>query len=186
MADEKSTPLSSLNNKPDESETVNQILSKYNTLQQENNDSIPPQNPNLPKMEESFENRDLNQESFQRQSDGTQYNQHMNNEKYRMMQMQQQQQQQQGNMEDDDDDESYEEYEMEELPLWKKIVNELRVPVLIFVCIALIMPNSNNKYILGKIPFLGNEFNDLTTLGFLLKALLCAIISYVLVRFIRF
>ena len=66
-------------------------------------------------MEASFENRDLNQESYQRQSDGTQYNQHMNNEKYRMQQMQQQQQQ--GNMEDDDDDESYEEYEIEELPL---------------------------------------------------------------------
>ena len=135
-------------------------------------------------MEASLENRDLNQESYQRQSDGTQYNQHMNNEKYSMQQMQQQQQQ--GNMEDDDDDESYEEYEIEELPLWKKIVNELRVPVLIFVCIALIMPNSNNKYILCKIPFLGNEFNELTTLGFLLKALLCSILSYILVRFIRF
>jgi hypothetical protein len=183
MADEKSTPISSLNNKPDESETVNQILSKFNSLQQENNDTIPPQNPNISRMEASFENRDLNKESYQRQSDGTQYAQHMNNEKYRMQQMQQQQQQ--GNMEDDDD-ESYEEYEIEELPLWKKIMNELRVPVLIFVCIALIMPNSNNKFILGKIPFLGNEFNELTTLGFLLKALLCAIISYVLVRFIRF
>ena len=183
MADEKSTPLSSLNNKPDESETVNQILSKYNTLQQENDDSIPPQNPNIPKMEESFENRDLNQESFQHQSDGTQYTQHMDNEKYRMQQMQQQHQQ--GNYEDDDD-ESYEEYEIEELPLWKKIMNEFRVTVLIFICIALIMSNSNNKFILNKIPFLGNEFNELTTLGFLLKALICAIISYVLVRFIRF
>lgn len=184
MADEKSTPLSSLNNKPDESETVNQILSKYNTLQQENNDTIPPQNANIPTMEESFENRDLNQESFQRQSDDTQYVQHMNNEKYRMQQMHNQQQ---GNMEDDDDeDESYEEYEIEELPLWKKIVNELRVPVLIFISIILIMTNSNNKFILNKLPFLGNEFNELNTIGFLLKALLCAIISYVLVRFIRF
>ena len=65
-------------------------------------------------------------------------------------------------------------------------MNEFRVPVLIFICIALIMSNSNNKFILNKIPFLGNEFNELTTLGFLLKALICAIISYVLVRFIRF
>ena len=30
--DEKSTPISSLNNKADESEVVNQILNKYNNL----------------------------------------------------------------------------------------------------------------------------------------------------------
>ena len=179
MSDERSTPISSLNNVHDESETVNQVLSKYNSLQQENNDSIPAQNPNIAHMEQKFENRDLNQESYQRQSDGTQYNQHMNSEKYRIQQKQQPDSY-------EEDNESYEEYEIEELPLWKKILNELRVPIFIFISIVLIMSKYSNKFILSKLPFLGNEFNDLNTIGFLLKSLICAVISYLLVRFIRF
>ena len=119
--DEKSTPLSSLNNKPDDSDTVNQILSKYNTLQN-NEGTLPSKDSNIPKMEESFENRNLNSEMYKLKADNSQYAQHQASEKQRLSQMQQQ------NVEydddgDNDDDESYEEYEIEELPLWKKIVN---------------------------------------------------------------
>ena len=181
--DEKSTPLSSLNNKPDDSDTVNQILSKYNTLQN-NEGTLPSKDSNIPKMEESFENRNLNSEMYKLKADNSQYAQHQASEKQRLNQMQQQ------NVEydddgDNDDDESYEEYEIEELPLWKKIVNEIRIPLFIFLSIILVMSASSNKLLISKVPFLGNEYNELNTVGFLLKAFICALIAYILVRFIR-
>jgi hypothetical protein len=181
--DEKSTPLSSLNNKPDDSDTVNQILSKYNTLQN-NEGTLPSKDSNIPKMEEAFENRNLNSEMYKLKADNSQYAQHQASEKQRLSQMQQQ------NVEydddgDNDDDESYEEYEIEELPLWKKIVNEIRIPLFIFLSIILVMSTSSNKLLISKVPFLGNEYNELNTVGFLLKAFICALIAYILVRFIR-
>ena len=180
--DEKSTPLYSLNNKPDDSDTVNQILSKYNTLQN-NEGTLPSKDSNIPKMEESFENRNLNSEMYKLKADNSQYAQHQASEKQRLSQMQQQ------NVEYDDDgdndDESYEEYEIEELPLWKKIVNEIRIPLFIFLSIILVMSTSSNKLLISKVPFLGNEYNELNTVGFLLKAFICALIAYILVRFIR-
>ena len=181
--DEKSTPLSSLNNKPDDTDTVNQILSKYNTLQ--NNDgSIPAKDDNIPKMEKEFESRNLNSEMYKLKADNSQYAQHQASEKQRINNMQQHQQQQ--NIEyEDDDDASYEEYEIEELPLWKKIVNEIRIPLFIFLSIILVMSSKSNKLLISKIPFLGNEYNEINTSGFLLKAFICALIAYVLVRFIR-
>lgn len=183
--DEKSTPLSSLNNKPDDTDTVNQILSKYNTLQ--NNDgSIPAKDNNIPKMEQAFEDRNLNNEMYKLKADNSQYAQHQASEKQRINSMQQQQQQQNIQYEDeDDDDASYEEYEIEELPLWKKIVNEIRIPLFIFLSIILVMSSYSNKLLISKVPFLGNEYNDINTIGFLLKAFVCALIAYVLVRFIR-
>jgi len=182
--DEKSTPLSSLNNKPDDTDTVNQILSKYNTLQ--NNDgSMPPKDNNIPKMEKEFEDRNLNSEMYKLKADNSQYAQHQASEKQRINSMQQQQQQNIQYEDDDDDDASYEEYEMEELPLWKKIVNEIRIPLFIFLSILLVMSSYSNKLLVSKVPFLGNEYNDVNTMGFLLKAFVCAIIAYVLVRFIR-
>jgi hypothetical protein len=182
--DEKSTPLSSLNNKPDDSDTVNQILSKYNTLQN-NEGSMPPKDSNIPKMEKEFEDRNLNNEMYNLKADNAQYAQHQASEKQRLNNMQQQQQQQQQIEYDDDDEESYEEYEIEELPLWKKIVNEIRIPLFIFLSIILVMSSSSNKLLIAKVPFLGNEYNDLNTFGFLLKAFITALIAYVLVRFIR-
>ena len=181
--DTKSTPLSSLNNKPDESETVNQILEKYNNL--ENNGSIPAKDKNVPKMEEQFENRNLNNEMYNLKADNTQYAQHQENEKQRINNLNAQNQQQQNIQYEDEDDESYEEYEMEEVPLWKKIVNEVRIPLFIFLSIVLVMSSSSNKLLISKVPFFGNEYNDLNTMGFLLKAFICALIAYILVRFIR-
>ena len=75
MSDEKSTPLSSLNNKGDDSNVVNQILDKYNSLEQNPEGTLPPQDKNIPVMEEQFENRDLNKQMFQMASDNTQYKQ---------------------------------------------------------------------------------------------------------------
>jgi len=47
------------------------------------------------------------------------------------------------------------------------------------------MSTSSNKLLISKVPFLGNEYNELNTVGFLLKAFVCALIAYILVRFIR-
>jgi hypothetical protein len=182
--DEKSTPLSSLNNKPDDTDTVNQILSKYNTLQN-NNGSIPAKDNNIPKMEQEFEDRNLNSEMYKLKADNSQYAQHQASEKQRINSIQQQQQQQQNIEYEDEDDVSYDEYEIEELPLWKKIVNEIRIPLFIFLSIILVMSSYSNKLLITKVPFLGNEYNDVNTIGFLIKAFVCALIAYVLVRFIR-
>tara|TARA_B110000037_G_C17096294_1_gene496103 strand:- start:44 stop:613 length:570 start_codon:yes stop_codon:yes gene_type:complete len=188
MSDEKSTPISSLNNKPDESDTVNQILSKYNTLQENNNNTIPSQDKNIPEMEQKFESRDLNKEAYDLKADNTQYQQHAQSENQRLQQLNTQEQKYENNIRDDedyDDDESYEEYEMEELPLWKKITNEIRVPLFIFLSILAVMSTYSNKMLISKVPFFGNEYNELNTKGFLVKAFICSLIAYILVRFIR-
>lgn len=193
MSDEKSTPISSLNNKPDESDTVNQILSKYNTLQENNNNTIPPQDKNIPEMEQKFESRDLNKEAYDLKADNTQYQQHAQSENQRLQQLNAQKYENNMNRDggdnerddDYDDDESYEEYEMEELPLWKKIMNEIRVPLFIFLSILAIMSTYSNKMLISKVPFFGNEYNDLNTKGFLVKAFICSLIAYILIRFIR-
>ena len=83
------------------------------------------------------------------------------------------------------DEEDYDEYEIEELPLWKKIVNEIRVPLFIFLMILVFMSEMPNKTLIQKVPFLGNIYNEINTKGFLLKAVLCSLVAYVLIRFIR-
>jgi hypothetical protein len=40
-------------------------LSKYNTLQENNNNTIPPQDKNISEMEQKFESRDLNKEAYE-------------------------------------------------------------------------------------------------------------------------
>ena len=145
---------------------------------------MPSKDSNIPKMEEAFENRNLNSEMYKLKADNSQYAQHQASEKQRLSQMQQQDVEYDDDG-DNDDDESYEEYEIEELPLWKKIVNEIRIPLFIFLSIILVMSTSSNKLLISKVPFLGNEYNELNTVGFLLKAFVCALIAYILVRFIR-
>ena len=179
MSDEKSTPLSSLNNKGDDSNVVNQILDKYNSLEQNPEGTLPPQDKNIPVMEEQFENRDLNKQMFQMASDNTQYKQHADSEQARIQ-----------NYEQPPDDDSeyedeYEEYEMEEMPLWKKIVNEIRVPLIIFGVVVLFMLSVNDSMLVRRCALLGDNFNDINTTGFLVKAFLCAIVAYILIRFIR-
>lgn len=182
MDDSKSTPLANLNNKTsDDSQVVNDILSKYNNLQENPDATLPPANPNVPQMEQEFEGRDMNDQLYNMNSDNTQYKEHSANEQRRLETSNNDEQE----YEEEEDDE-YDEYEMEELPLWKKIVNEVRVPLFIFLMILVLMSNTPNKMIVTYIPVLSDgQNNEVTTMGFIFKAILCSLISYLLVRFIR-
>jgi len=186
---DKSTPISSLN-KTDDSEVVNDILEKYNNLQGEN--KAKDQNSNL---EDKFEKRDLNKEVYNLTSENVAYQQHLNKEKKRVKEYKE--------PEHYTEEEVYEEYEnydtndeeeqedldsldsVEEIPLWKKFVNEIRIPIFIFIVTILLSNSIVQKMLIKKIPYLGNQFNETNLYGFLLIAFLIAIISYILIRFIR-
>jgi hypothetical protein len=178
--DDKSTPIESLNNIKDSPDVVNQVLSKYNGLQ---DGTLPPLNSNLNQMEQNFENRNLNNEIYNLNSENVQYGDHYKNELNKTNQYNQKIKQ---NYEDEyDEDEYEEEYEIIEQPLWRRILNEIRIPVFIFIFIILINNCYFDKFLVSKIPFLGNQFNDCNTYGFFFKAFLASIISYLFIRFIR-
>ena len=180
--DDKSTPIESLN-RNDDSEVVNQILNKYNNLG--NNDgTMPPLNQNIPQMENNFENRNLNQEMFEHSSNNVVYKEHFDKELKRTQQFNQPIHDQSNYDEDDDEDDD--EYEVIEIPLWRRILNELRIPLFIFIMILLLSNCSFDKLLVQRIPFLGNQFNECNTYGFLLKVFLMALFSYLLIKFIRF
>ena len=186
--DDKSTPISSLNNNmtPDtnsNSNVVNQILNKYNNLQETNENTLPPPNPNIAVMENNFENRNLNQELYNLKSNNIQFKEHHDKEMQRLS-VQQPTHQQQKNIEFEEEDE-YVEYEVEELPLWKRIINEIRIPFFIFIFILCIFNTSFDKLLITKIPFFGNQFNESNIMGFLLKAFIVSLLSYILIRFVR-
>lgn len=180
MSDEKSTPLASLNNKGDDSQVVNDILSKYNDLQDNPEGTLPPQDRNIPQMEKEFESRNMNDQLYNMNSDNTQFKEHSENENRRVQQMNEPPQE-----EIYPDDEDYDEYELEEMPLWKKIVNEVRVPLFILIMILVIMSTTFDKTIIQKLPMLGNQFNEINSKGFLAKAIICSLIAYLIIRFIR-
>ena len=183
--DDKSTPISALNNKGDESETVNQILSKYNNLQ-DGQTSIPPLNREITEMENKFENRNFNQEVFDLNSKNVAYSNHYEKEVERSKQYQNSSNVQVQDTNEEEYEDEYEEYEVIELPLWKKILNEVRIPIFIFLFILILNNCTFDKLLIGKIPFLGNQFNECNTYGFLLKSFLIALLSYLLIRFVRF
>ena len=116
--DDKSTPIASLNNKADDTEVVNNILSKYNNLQ-DGQTSIPPLNNNIPQMEKQFENRNLNQEIYNLNSNNVAYDDHYQKEIQRTSNLQNQKNQQNNIQEYDEDqyDDDYDEYEVVEIPL---------------------------------------------------------------------
>ena len=174
--DDKSTPIESLN-KVDDTEVVNNILSKYNNLQ-DGQTSIPPLNNNIPQMEQQFEDRNLNQEIYNLNSNNIAYKDHYQKEIQRTSNM--------NNEDSEQYEDEYEEYEHVEIPLWKRILNEIRIPFFIFIFILLISNCTFDKFLLSKIPFLGNKFNECNTYGVLLKAFLISVISYIFIRFIRF
>jgi hypothetical protein len=176
--DDKSTPISALNNKSDDSEVVNQILNKYNNLQ-DGQTNIPPVNPTIPQMENKFENRNLNQEIYNLSGDNVAYKSHHEKEMQRISQQNQPQ------YEEDQYEEDYDEYEVIEVPLWKRIVNEIRIPFFIFIFIIIFSNCSFDKFLITKVPLLGNQFNECNTYGFLLKALFISILSYIFIRFVR-
>lgn len=168
--DEKSTPISSLNNQ-DDSQVVNQLLDKYNDLQGGNNNQ---------NMEQQFEDRNINQEIYKLKSDNSEYQEHYQKELKRTTPMQNQQNEQHEQYE-----EEYEEYEVIQLPLWKRVLNELRIPFFIMISILIFLNCSFDKLIINKIPFLGNTYNECNTYGFLLKVFLASILSYILIKFVK-
>jgi hypothetical protein len=182
--DDKSTPIESLNNKGDESEVVNQILTKYNNLE-DGQTNIPPMNSNMSQMEDQFENRNLNKEIYDLSSNNVPYQDHYQKEVRRVNQYNKNEQ-----YEDDeqyeDADEDYEEYEVIELPLWKRILNELRIPFYIFIFILLFFNGTFDKFFINKVPFFGNQYNECNTYGYLLKVFVISLLSYLFIRFLRF
>jgi hypothetical protein len=180
--DDKSTPIESLNNKGDESEVVNQILSKYNNLQDGPQDSIPPMNKNITQMENQFENRNLNQELYDLGSKNVGYDDHYSKEMKRANSFNNPNQ---GDLEEPYEDENYEEYEIEEVPLWRRVLNEIRIVLYIFIFVIVFFNCSFDKFFVGKLPYFGNQFNECNTYGVLLKALFVSLLSYIFIRFIR-
>ena len=181
--DEKSTPIDSLNNRGDESDVVNQILSKYNNLQN-GQTNIPPPN-NIAQMENQYENRNMNKEIYDLNSNNVAYKDHYEKEIQRTNQYQKPQQQIEIADNENEYDE-YEEYEVVEIPLWKRILNEIRIPIFIFIIILILFNCSFDKLLLSKIPKLGNQYNECNTYGFLIKAFIVSLLSYILIKFIRF
>jgi hypothetical protein len=176
--DEKSTPISSLNNKGDDSDVVNNILKKYNNLEQ---------GTNIDQLEKKFEDRNLNQEIYDISSDNTQYKDHQQKEIQRINKQEevQYEDEQEYNDNEQNNEDEYVEYEIEEQPLWRRILNEIRIPIYIFIFALVFFNSSFNKILIQRIPIFGNQFNDANIYGFLVKAFLLALISYLFIRFVR-
>ena len=183
--DDKSTPISSLNNRGDESDVVNNILNKYKNLE-DGDGTMPPLDRSIPDMENKFENRNLNQELYNLNSNNVAYKDHYQKEIQRTQQYQQpdnnEEYEQYENNEDDNDDD---EYEVVKVPLWKRVLNEIRIPLFIFIFIIIFSNCTFDKFMVTKIPFLGNQFYECNTYGFLLKAFLIALLSYIFIRFVK-
>ena len=183
--DNQSTPIANLNNSHDDTQVVNQILDKYNTLQSGGGE-LPPLNPSIPNMEKQFDNRNLNAEVFSHSSQNVAYQNDYNNEVQRTKQFQQQQQIQQQPDEDDYEEDEYEEIEEEVVPLWRKVLNELRIPIFIMVMVCLFFNKKFEKLFVKSISFFGNQFNEVNTYGFTVLAFLVSFSSYLMIRFVRF
>ncbi len=186
--DSQSTPIENLNNNHDDTQVVNQILDKYNTLQSGASE-LPPLNSSIPNMEKQFDSRNLNNEVFSHNSQNVAYQNDYKNEVQRTKQFQQQQQMQQQQQQPDEDDyeeDEYEEIEEEIVPLWRKVLNELRIPIFIMVMVCLFFNKKFEKFFVKSISFFGNQFNEVNTYGFTVLAFLVAFSSYLMIRFVRF
>ncbi len=182
--DDKSTPIESLNNRNEDSQVVDNILSQYNNLQDNSNTTLPPMNPNITQMENQFENRNFNQEIYSHSSDNNAYKEHYQNEQKRVQQFNKNQP---DDVQDDyEEDDDYEEYEMVEIPLWRRVLNEIRIPLFIIIFVILFSNCTFDKTLLKFLPIMGNQFNECNTYGFLFKAFLISLFSYLLIRFVRF
>jgi hypothetical protein len=178
--DNKSTPIDSLNSAPDDSQVVNNILTKYNNLQSGSGE-LPPINPNIPNMEKEFDNRNLNKEMYNHSSQNIAYENDYKNEIQRTAKFNQKQ-----NYEEDEyEDEEYEEVEEDVVPLWKKVFNELRIPLFIMIMVLIFMNKKFEKMFVKSVSFFGNQFNEVNTYGFVMLSLFVALSSYLMIRFIR-
>jgi len=203
-----STPISSLNSDSrdsrDDNKFVNKLMDKYVALEKneqmdvanmlmprpqpggEMMDELPPLDRNQRNMEEKFENRDLNKDIFQLNAQDPilmrQFEQELQNSR-NFIKSQNMLDAPEGNDEDDYDE--YEEMEYEE-PLWRKILNEVRIPfVIIFYIFISFHINIGFDKILCRYPLLGNQHNQCYWTGTLLKAVMVGMLSYVTLRYIK-
>ncbi len=200
--DDRSTPLSSLNNQ-DDSEVVSQILEKYNNLQDtQKNDhemmasqlmprplsgnelmDLPPLQPNQQVMENQFENRDLNSELYKMNGQDpiimSEYNKQMQQTNSFLNQ-------QTGPVEDDEEYVEYEEVNDEE-PMWRKILNEVRIPLFMIIFIFIFFSSEIGfDKLICVYPFFGDSTHyDCNWKGTLLKSFIVGILAYLSIRFIR-
>ncbi len=208
MSDDQSTPISALNNgSNDDSEIVSQVLQKYNNLNDSNrqdhqmlaNQLVPQSSPrDIPelrsmdprqdRLEEQFENRDMNKQLYnmngqdpmlmaQYQKDMQKSQEYIRNERGNQMQ--------QGG---DEDYEEYEEVEyIEEEPMWRRTINEIRIPLIIFIFVYIFF-NRNflfDKFLCRYSFFGDSQHFECNWKGILVKAFIVAILSYIVIRFIK-
>ena len=187
-----STPIHSLeqnqiqDTNPD---VANSILDKFNNMNISPNEGyqgdLPPINPQIPMMEHDMENRNRNAalEEMRYMNPVA----HIEAQKQQQMIMQQQMMQQQMMEQENDDDDEYEEI-IQTIPIWKKILNEMRIIVFVLIMALFIFNNHFNKFITQIIPYLrlNNYSYDTNTLGTFFKSLILGIFSYLLIRFVKF
>jgi hypothetical protein len=146
---------------------------------------LPPINPEIPSMEHDMEQRNMNAQLEQMRYMNP--IQHIEAQKAQMMSRQQQQQDYENDDDDDDDEDQYE-IVVEKNPLWKKILNELRIVVFITMMCLFLFNLHFNKLITQTVPLfrLNNYTYDTNMIGTVIKALMVGILSYGLIRFVKF
>ncbi len=141
---------------------------------------LPPIHPEVPSMEHDMEQRNMNQ-----QIENMRYMNpmaHIEAQKAAAAAAAAAAQQ----YEDEEEDE-YEYYE-EETPLWKKILNELRIVLFVMIMVLFLFNTHFNKLLTQYVPLfrLNNYTYDTNTLGSVAKALVVGICSYALIRSVKF
>ncbi len=187
-----STPIDSLDQnqhhiQDTNPDVANSILDKFDNMNISPNDGyqgdLPPLNPQIPMMEHDMENRNRNAalEEMRYMNPVS----HIEAQKQQMMHQQMMEQQYANEQEDDEDE--YEEI-IETTPMWKKILNELRIVVFVLIMVLFIFNNHFNKFLTQIIPYLrlNNYSYDTNNLGTFFKALIIGIFSYLLIRFVKF
>ena len=173
--DDKSTPIDTLNRGGDDSNVVNNLLNKYHNMPSEG--ELPPMNQNIPAMERQMESNDINQDIYNHSAQDEMAKQKHQMEMRRAQQYQMQQQ------DEDYEDDEYEYYE--DVPTWKKVVNEIKVPLFIFVLVIIFFSQPLNKMLIKNIPFFASDHSDSNLYGLLAKAFLVALVGYLLIKFVK-
>jgi hypothetical protein len=172
-------------------EIANSILDKFNnmSINMEGASSggyegdLPPLNPQIPLMEHDMENRNTNA-----QLENMRYMNpiaHIEAQKAAAAAAQQQYEHDQD--EDQYEDDMYEDI-IEKTPLWKKILNELRIVLFVMIMTLFLFNNHFNKFVTQYVPLfrLNNYTYDTNIFGTIVKALVVGILSYGLIRSVKF
>lgn len=165
---------------------ANSILDKFNDMNISPNagyqGDLPPLNPEIASMEHDMEQRNMNA-----QLENMRYMNPVAHIEAQKMAMAQQQMAYQNAQDDDEDDDEYEEI-IEKTPLWKKILNELRIVIFVMIMTLFLFNNHFNKLVTQYVSLfrLNNYTYDMNILGTVMKALIVGIISYGLIRTVKF